>query len=71
VARRSTIEAPVAVAPDPRSGDPLHRQPYEELREAVLSGRLPAGTRLPSSRTLASELGVSEPPPSSGPAGHR
>ncbi|MFI6294820.1 PLP-dependent aminotransferase family protein [Nonomuraea sp. NPDC050790] len=28
------------------------------LREAVRSGRLPAGTRLPSSRTLAGDLGV-------------
>lgn len=38
---------------------PLYRQLYETLRSAVLSGRLGPGTRLPSSRTLASNLGVS------------
>jgi len=59
VARRSAIEASVTVALDRGTCVPLHRQLYERLREAVLSGRLPAGTRLPSSRTLASELGVS------------
>ena len=34
------------------------RQIYERLREAILSGRLAAGARLPSTRTLAAELGV-------------
>ncbi|WP_307806837.1 winged helix-turn-helix domain-containing protein, partial [Streptomyces sp. FH025] len=29
------------------------------LREAVADGRLPAGSRLPASRVLAAELGVS------------
>ena len=38
---------------------PLHRQLYDELRAAVLTGRLRPGVRLPSTRTLASELGVS------------
>jgi hypothetical protein len=42
VARRSAIEASVKVALDRGSGVPLHRQLYEGLREAVLSGRLPA-----------------------------
>src|SRR3982750_2845104 len=41
------------------SREPLHRQLYRELREAVLNGRLPPGSRLPSTRTVASELGVS------------
>ena len=36
----------------------LQRQVYAALREAILAGRLPPGTRLPSSRTLASELGA-------------
>jgi GntR family transcriptional regulator/MocR family aminotransferase len=35
---------------------PLHRQLYAEIRQAVLEGRLRPGIRLPSSRTLASEL---------------
>ncbi len=38
---------------------PLHRQLYEGLREAILTRRLMPGARLPSTRTLASELGIS------------
>ena len=44
----------------PLDGDgPLHRQLYRSLRDAVLGGRLGAGARLPSTRELASELGLS------------
>jgi GntR family transcriptional regulator/MocR family aminotransferase len=39
--------------------DPLRVQLERELREAIRSGRLAAGERLPSSRELARELGVS------------
>jgi GntR family transcriptional regulator/MocR family aminotransferase len=38
---------------------PLHRQLYRALRDAVLAGRLRAGERLPSTRALARELGLS------------
>jgi GntR family transcriptional regulator/MocR family aminotransferase len=38
---------------------PLHRQLYEGLREAILTRRLAPGMRLPSTRTLAGELGLS------------
>ena len=38
---------------------PLFRQLYLELRSAILSRRLQPGTKLPSTRELASELGVS------------
>ena len=38
---------------------PLHRQTYRALRGAILKGRLRPGVRLPSSRTLAKELGLS------------
>jgi len=38
---------------------PLQRQLYGELRAAILAGRLAPGTRLPASRALAVELGVS------------
>jgi GntR family transcriptional regulator/MocR family aminotransferase len=38
---------------------PLFRQLYEGIRDAVLGGRLAAGARLPPSRGLAAELGVS------------
>jgi GntR family transcriptional regulator/MocR family aminotransferase len=38
---------------------PLYQQLYGEIRGAILSERLAAGTRLPSSRELARSLGVS------------
>lgn len=38
---------------------PLHRQVREQLRQAILDGRLAPGTRLPSTRGLAQTLGVS------------
>ena len=50
---------PLALALDPRSATPLHRQLYDEIRAAVLGGRLSAGARLPSTRALASDLAVS------------
>jgi GntR family transcriptional regulator / MocR family aminotransferase len=43
-----------------RAGElPLHEQLECALRENIRCGRLPAGTRLPSTRGLAIELGVS------------
>jgi len=50
---------PLAVSLDPRSATPLHRQLYEEIRAAVLRGRLAAGARLPSTRALAADLAIS------------
>lgn len=38
---------------------PLHRQIYQWIHQAILEGQLPPGQRLPSTRMLASELGVS------------
>jgi GntR family transcriptional regulator/MocR family aminotransferase len=38
---------------------PLFRQLDNQIRQAILSGRLPLGTRLPSSRALARDVGVS------------
>jgi GntR family transcriptional regulator / MocR family aminotransferase len=38
---------------------PLHRQLYNELRQAILSGRLASGQRMPSTRSLAKTLGIS------------
>ena len=40
-------------------GAGLARQLYQALRERMLDGRLPGGTRLPASRQLAELLGVS------------
>jgi GntR family transcriptional regulator / MocR family aminotransferase len=44
---------------DPAAPHPLHHQLYDGLRTAILSGRLAAGARLPSTRALADELDVS------------
>jgi len=44
---------------DRSSGVPIHRQIYEGLRRAVLDGLLRPGQRVPSTRALAEELGVS------------
>jgi GntR family transcriptional regulator/MocR family aminotransferase len=54
--RTSSRELLVAVR---RGAGPLHGQVEEQLRDGVRSGRLAAGDRLPSSRALAAELGVS------------
>jgi GntR family transcriptional regulator / MocR family aminotransferase len=43
---------------DRASRTPLSRQIYMQVRSAVLSGALRAGTRVPSSRAMASQLGV-------------
>jgi GntR family transcriptional regulator / MocR family aminotransferase len=43
----------------PREGDPMRRRLAAELREAIRAGRLRTGVRLPASRVLAAQLGVS------------
>lgn len=44
---------------DFESGEPLYRQVERGIMDAVLTGRVPLGSRLPSSRGLARDLGVS------------
>ncbi|GAA4829342.1 PLP-dependent aminotransferase family protein [Paenibacillus vulneris] len=44
---------------DKQSRLPMFRQVFEAFRDAILSGRLPAGYKLPSTRELAGELHVS------------
>lgn len=44
---------------DSQLSSPLQRQLYESLREAIISGRLPRGQKLPATRELAKSLGVS------------
>lgn len=44
---------------DQRSTTPLHKQLYDELRRAILTGRLKPGERVPSTRGLSLSLGVS------------
>jgi GntR family transcriptional regulator/MocR family aminotransferase len=47
------------VALDPEGREPLRRQLAAGLRDAIRAGRLRAGVRLPASRALAQQLGVS------------
>lgn len=56
---RETFVPFVAVAADAR---PLYRQIYDGYRAAILEGRLRAGQRIPSTRALALELGISRLP---------
>jgi GntR family transcriptional regulator/MocR family aminotransferase len=47
------------VAVDPAAEAPLHRQVYEGIRSAILTGRLRPGDRLPATRALAGQLALS------------
>ncbi len=49
----------LAIHLDRRAGQTLQRQLYEELRTAILAGRLAPGARLPATRILAGDLAVS------------
>ena len=49
---------PLGVSAERHSGVTLYQQLYDSLRSAVLDGRLEPGTRLPSTRAAALELGV-------------
>ena len=52
----STLDVDLHLAVDPASGRRVGLE--QALREAIRDGRLTAGTRLPSTRTLAVELGL-------------
>jgi len=59
MATRRRVVSLVQVGLDASSTVPLYRQLYDQLREAILTKRLAGGARLPSTRALAKELGVS------------
>jgi GntR family transcriptional regulator/MocR family aminotransferase len=59
MAKRVTSVPATGITLDRGDAAPLHRQLYQQLRTAILAGQLVAATRLPSTRTLARELGVS------------
>lgn len=56
--RRAADATPLLLPLDAGDARPLHRQVYDGLRDAILAGRLPLGSRLPSTRALAADLGV-------------
>ena len=49
----------VSIALDPDGGAALYVQLFEQARDLILSGRLKPRQRLPSTRALARDLGVS------------
>ncbi len=61
MAQVSEAIAPV-IAVDRKASDPLHKQIYDGFRMAIVRGNLRPGQRVPSSRTLAVELGISRIP---------
>ena len=61
MAKVSEAIAPV-IAVDRKAPDPLHKQVYEGFRMAIVRGNLRPGQRVPSSRTLVVELGISRIP---------
>jgi GntR family transcriptional regulator/MocR family aminotransferase len=54
----TTLHVPIDVS----SATPIHRQIYDGLRRAILDGLLRPGQRVPSTRALAVDLGVSRMP---------
>lgn len=57
--RQPSISSFRAFSLDPDAPESLHRQLYEELRRAILSGRLAPGSRLPASREFANVSHIS------------
>src|SRR5215510_6999188 len=55
-------DIPALIPFDSESDIPFYKQIYEAYRNAILSGQLRPGQRLPSSRALAMELGISRLP---------
>jgi GntR family transcriptional regulator/MocR family aminotransferase len=56
--RRRALDLLITLNRSDSAGEGLTRQIYGSLREAILSGRLRAGDRLPPTRALARDLGV-------------
>lgn len=59
MAKRAVIGAQPKIVLNQEAQTSLYKQLYERLRAQILTGQLEAGVRLPSTRRLASELGVS------------
>lgn len=57
--QHSTKAVHALVSLDATAALPLHRQIYDALRDAIVAGRLRPRVRLPATRALADELGIS------------
>jgi GntR family transcriptional regulator / MocR family aminotransferase len=61
--RRGSVVAFEMIRLDPRGPEPLHQQLYRQIRDELRSGSFSdTSSRLPSSRTLATDLGISRAP---------
>ena len=56
--RRPPAGLPILLPLDPDAPEPLFRQLYRAVRDAIVTGRLARGMRLPSTRALADDLGL-------------
>jgi GntR family transcriptional regulator/MocR family aminotransferase len=56
---KRSVGTMLAVTLDPSSQVPLYRQLCDQIRRDILAGQLGPGARLPSTRALAADLGVS------------
>jgi GntR family transcriptional regulator/MocR family aminotransferase len=56
--RASVLSDWLAQRLDRGGGQPIYRQLHRLLQQAILTRELPAGSKVPSSRLLASELGI-------------
>ncbi|GCE89859.1 GntR family transcriptional regulator [Komagataeibacter diospyri] len=57
--RRTRAAVPLGITLDGSGPDTLYQQIRDQIRSAILQGRLACGARLPSSRLMAAELGCS------------
>lgn len=57
--KRDTLIQFITLNRDENAEAPLFRQIYLEMRNAILTGKIRTGARLPSSRELAIDLGIS------------
>jgi GntR family transcriptional regulator / MocR family aminotransferase len=62
LAKRSARDSIIPFAAVEAGARPLYAQIYDGYRSAILEGRLRAGQRIPSTRALARELGISRLP---------
>src|SRR5262250_749606 len=60
--RKSPSGISPIIAVDRKAETPLYRQVYDAYRTAILEGTLRSGQRVPSTRLLAGELGISRIP---------
>ena len=60
--KRISDSPTLPITVDPEGSDPLHRQIYDWFQRAIVSGQLTQRQRVPSTRMLAAELGISRIP---------